>query len=310
MSILDKFKDSLSPEDYVQLEESITELIEEKAKIRAEALVSEETLRIEALAEEFTEREIVTRLDEAVAKMEEEYAEKTERFKAAAVEKIEGYAEKYVAEQVATIVDSKLQMIDEEYERELTKLEETVISDLDKFLDIEISTKISDELLESIAINETFKPIIGGIKSLFESHFVSLDVDSQAIVKTAEAKATKMTDKLNETYSEKIALQGKIDELQTSLLIAKKTDGLTSSAKAKVRSMFEGKEYSEVNKKIDTFIEVLEERESLLELADETVNDDLFLNEDDEKEDEKEEELTETVKDDLEIRLEKINYYL
>ena len=310
MSILDKFKDSLSPEDYVQLEESITGLIEEKAKIRAEALVAEETLRIEALAEEFTEREIATRLDEAVAKMEEDYAEKTERFKAAAVEKIEGYAEKYVAEQVATIVDSKLQMIDEEYERELTKLEETVISDLDKFLDIEISTKISDELLESIAINETFKPIIGGIKSLFESHFVSLDVDSQEIVKTAEAKATKMTDKLNDSYSEKIALQGKIDELQTSLLIAKKTDGLTSSAKAKVRSMFEGKEYSEVNKKIDTFIEVLEERESLLELADETINDDLFLNEDEEKEDEKEEELTETVKDDLEIRLEKINYYL
>jgi hypothetical protein len=45
---------------------------------------------------------------------------------------------------------------------------------------------------------------------------------------------------------------------------------------------------------------------------DETeINDDLFLNEDEtEDEEENKEELTETVKDDLEIRLEKINYYL
>jgi hypothetical protein len=75
--------------------------------------------------------------------------------------------------------------------------------------------------------------------------------------------------------------------------------------------MFEGKNYSEVAKKIDTFIEVLEEKDSLLELDETEINDDLFLNEDEtEDEEENKEELTETVKDDLEIRLEKINYYL
>lgn len=35
MSVLDKYKDSLSPEDFAELEESIKSLVDEKAKIIA-----------------------------------------------------------------------------------------------------------------------------------------------------------------------------------------------------------------------------------------------------------------------------------
>lgn len=312
MSILDKFKENLTPEDFTQLEESVKELIEEKAKIRAEAIVAEETTRIEALAEEFTERELVTRLDEAVANLETEYAEKTEKFRVAAVEKIEALAESYVAEQVESIVAAKLTALDEEYEAAVQELEETVVADLDRFLDVEITSKISDELLEGIAINETFKPIVNGIKSLFESHFVSLDVDSKEIVAAAEEKSKKLTSKLNETYTSKIALQETIDTLRTELLISNRTDGLTSTQKSKVKSMFEGKSYDEVSKKINTFIEVLEERDSLNETIEETVNNDIFLNEEDETEDDSKttEVLDESEDESYKIRLEKINYYL
>lgn len=314
MSVLDKFKDQLTPEDFTTLEESVKELIEEKAKIRAEALVAEETVRIEDLADEFTEREIVTRLNEAVSKMEADFEEKTSKFKEAAVEKIEGFAEQYVSEQVESIVSAKLAALDEEYETAVKELEETVVSDLDTFLDMEISNNISNDLLEGIAINETFKPIVTGIKQLFESNFVALDTDSKVIVDAAEEKAKKLTSKLNEAYSSKMSLQEKIDELQTSLLIATRTDGLTATQKAKVKSMFEGKSYDEVAKKIGTFIEVLEEKEETL-TEDKTVNDDIFLDEDKTVEDDKLEEdrkeaETTTIDEDYKIRLEKINQYL
>lgn len=316
MSILDKFKENLAPEEFTQLEESIKELIEEKAKIRAEMIVTEETARIEALAEEFTEREVVARLDETVKKLEAEYEEKTAKFKEAAVKKIEEHAEQYVAEQVDAIVSEKLEALDSEYETAIAELEETIITDLDRFLESEITNKISDSLLEGIAINETFSPIVNGIMSLFESNYVSLDTESKAIVNAAEEEAKKLKEKLTESYTTKLSLQSKIDELQTSLLIASRTDGMTSSQKSKVKAMFEGKSYDEVTKKISTFIELLEEKENLTESEDQVVNDDIFLNEDDkenETEDETDtkEELTEDVKvDDYQIRLEKINYYL
>lgn len=314
MSVLDKFKESLTPEDFTTLEESIKSLIEEKAKIRAEVLVSEETQRIEALAEDFTEREIAAKVAEEITKLDEEYAVKTARFKESAVEKIQEYAEAYVAEQVEEIVGFKVEELTEAFEKKAQKLEESVLDNLDKFLDLEISTKISDSLLETIAINEAFKPIVNGIKDLFESHYVTLDTDGVAIVKAAEEKAETAKTKLNESYSDKIALQSKIDELQTALLISTKTEGLTSSQKTKVKTMFEGKDYSEVSKKIDTFIEVLEEKESLNEDDTEVKNDDIFLSEDDAastSETETSVNESETHEpNDREIRLQKINQYL
>ena len=310
MSVLDKYKDSLSPEDFAELEESITSLVDEKAKMIAEALVSEETARIEGLAEEFTERELAVRLTEAVEKIQSEFDEKTERFKLAAIEKIEAYAEEYISEQVNEITEAKLAALDEEYNLAVKELEETVVSDLDRFLDIEISSKISDSLLETVAINETFKPIVNGIMSLFESNFVSLSTDSQSIVKAAESKAESYKSKLNESYSVKLALQEKIDALETNLLITNRTQNLTETNKMKVRAMFEGKGYTEVEKKIGTFIEVLEERDMLSEVEDVT-NDDIFIAENEEEtvvEDTT--TINESEDDSLKIRLEKINEYL
>jgi nitrous oxide reductase len=146
--------------------------------------------------------------------------------------------------------------------------------------------------------------------SLFESNYVSLSTDSQAIVKSAEAKVDAYKTKLNESYSVKLALQEKIDLLETNLLITNRTQNLTETNKMKVRAMFEGKSYTEVEKKIGTFIEVLEERDMLSEVEDVT-NDDIFIAENEEEtvvEDKT--PINETEDDSLKIRLEKINEYL
>jgi uncharacterized protein YsxB (DUF464 family) len=310
MNVLEKFKDSLSAEDFVQLEESITKLIEEKAKTRADLIVEEVKTELETLAEQYTKQEIETALATKTTELQEEYDRKTELFKETAIEKIQEMAEGYVAKEVEEKVSEIKTQLEEEYSEKIQSLEENVVDKLDKFLDLEITSKISDELLESVAINETYAPIIAGIQSLFESKFVSLDSEGTAIVESAKSEAETLKTKLNETMSEKIAMAEKIEKLQTGLLIATKTEGLTESQKDRVMVMLEGKGFDEVSSKIDTVVDIITESEDTFyknDELDEKDNTDVFAGHVD--------EINETVVVDKkegndEIKFKNVNYLL
>jgi hypothetical protein len=306
MSVFDKFKESLSPEDFVQLEESVTALIDEKAKIRAELMVEEETKRLEALAEEYVEMRVSEKLAEETKKLQESFEARTTEFKEFTTEKLQEISEKYVSDMLEDAIAEKTAELVEEYNSKYEKLEESVIDNLDKFIDLEISTKIDSDLIKQIAINEAYKPIVTGIIELIENNFVQLDKDGGKIVAAAEAKVAEVKTKLDESYSEKVKLQSTVDTLKTKLLISEKVSGLTESHKSKVLEMFEGKDYSEVSKKIDTFVELLEENNDFS--TDDKENNDVFttLNESvDDVTIEKPREKTER-----EITLEKLQSYL
>ena len=267
-SVLEKFRSDLSPESFVELEESIQSLIEEKAKIRGEMIVEEEKSRLEELAESFCEQEVKTRLELKEKALKESYEAKTNEFKETAVEKLQTLADKYVTEQLAEAIAKETEKLEEKYEAKFEKLEESVLDNLDKFLDMEITNKISDDVLKEHAINQAYAPVVDGIFKLFESTLVALDSDGEKTIKESEEKIAEVTKKLNESYQATINLQKKNDELKTGLLIASKIDGLSNKQKSRVISMFEGKSFDEVASKIDTFVQVLEEAESPFEVDD------------------------------------------
>ena len=305
MSVFDKFKEGLSAEEFAELESSFTQLVEEKAqekaKLIAEILIEEEKDRLEALAEEFTESEIKTRLEEATAKLEAEFEEKTELFKETAIEKLQEHANAYVAATLKEKLEEKETELEEEFSARVTKLEESVMDNLDRFLDAEITEKISDELLSSIAINEAYKPIIAGIQSLFEAHYVTVEPDQVKQTEVLSAKVAELETKLDESYQSKMELNEKVDELKVGLLIAAKSEGLTKTQKDRLVTMFEGKSYDEVKSKIDTYVQVLEEKETFEREEVVAINEDIFAESVLEIAEEEKEEV-EVLKEDSEIR--------
>jgi len=309
MSVFEKFKESLSAEDFAQLEESVNSVIEDKAKVRAELLVEEKTKQLEAMAEDFAEIEVANRLEEKLKEINENFEKKTSEYKAVVVEKVQELAEKYCEEKIQETLSLKIQELEEQYEEKVELIEQEVTDKLDSFLDAEILDRISPDLIKGIAINEALQPIVSGIMSLFENSLVAIDTDGDKIVKAEQAKAKKMEEKLNEAYSVNTKLQSKIDGLKTGLLIAGKVEGLTTKQKESVVSMFEGKSYDEVKAKIDEFVEILEERDSSLDDDDEVslINEDLFVSHTKEMEDEEEVVVKPTDKD---IRFKKINELL
>lgn len=275
MSVISKFKDGLSPEEFAELETSINAVIEEKAKERADLLIEVTKKELEDLAEEFTSQKVAQLVSEKTAELEESFKLRAEKFKDSAIEKLDEMAESYVAAEVEKRVEAVRTALEESHADKIQILEDNVVATLDKFLELEVSEKISDALLESIAINETYAPIVAGIRDLFETKYVALDVDGKSVVKESEEKAAALKTRLSESTDKNLALIAEMDKLKLENLVLRETASLTESQKSRVSIMLEGKSFADASSKISTILEIVSEKEEPVVTEDEHVNDDV-----------------------------------
>lgn len=188
--------------------------------------------------------------------------------------RLETLAEEFCTTETKSRVDAELETITEEYDEKMATLEEKLVGTIDKFIDSEISESISDEAIAKIAINETYKPIVDDIVSIFENKFVALDTEGHAILKEAKEEIESLEDKLSSTMAEKMELKEDVDESKSAILILKESEGLTETQKDRIVTFFEGKDYEEIKSKISSFVELITENEEE-EDDDETVNEDV-----------------------------------
>ena len=176
--------------------------------------------------------------------------------------RVELLAEEYVEKQVAEGMEAKTQELIAEYDERLDSLESEIVENLDKFLDMEISEKISDDLIKKIAVNETYEPIVEGIKSLFESQFMDLDVEGAKVLQASEDKLASLEESTSTHIAEKLELADEITDLKRSLLISEKVQDLTVSEKARVAKFTESRTFAELSEGIDEIVKVVTESSS------------------------------------------------
>lgn len=170
--------------------------------------------------------------------------------------------EEKIAEEVASQVDEvKTQLVEasekwqEDYEKEIT-------DQLDGFIDSEIEKNISDEALEKIAINEVALPIVEGIKKLYEDNHIELNADGSAKVKELTGKIERLTDDLNESIDKNIELENILEKAAVKLRIHDACEGLDEVFTEQVKLNFSDKSFSEVDAKIDNFVEMIVEEKA------------------------------------------------
>ena len=169
------------------------------------------------------------------------------------------YCEKQISEQVAL----RTKALAEKYEEDLEALETKIIEKLDQYLDLEISEKISESLINKIAMNETYEPIVKGIQELFESKYVSLDSEGSKLLKDLTMKVESLEDRLAEKINENIDLNTLCEKAAVKTLISEKTIDLTPSQRQKVVMFFEGKDFDSIHKSIDSYVEMISEEVSM-----------------------------------------------
>lgn len=213
--IINKLKGVLNAEDFGSIESALKTMVNEKVDIKVQDRVKE----LDMLAEEFTNKEVETKLEEAKEELIKEYDQKME------------------------------------------DLETNLVEKLDKFLDSEINENISDEMITKVALNETYEPIVEGIKSLFEEKFVALDTEGHGILKEAKEELEKKDEELSVLISEKMELKEALEQARTKSVILEKVEGLTESQKERVNNFFDGKDFSETSEKIESFVSMVKESE-------------------------------------------------
>jgi len=218
--------------------------------------------KLKLIAEKLSEilsEEDLTQITETIEEMvTEKVTEKVAEEKV----KLEILGEEYCEQKIQEGITAKEEALIEDYDKKLVDLEDVIVEKLDKFLDLEISSKISDEMLKTVAVNETYLPIVEGIKSLFEDQYVGLDCEGEKTMRRSEDKIKELEESASSIIAEKIELAESMEGLKSDLLISEKIADLTESERARVKKFCEGKKIEELTAEIDSIVEVVVESSS------------------------------------------------
>ena len=237
--------------------------IKETFETAVKARVDEETKVINGKADEYCRQKI----DSAVALKTQQLETLAEQFCEKKAATIARKADKKIAEQTKKLETLTQQYINEFFEEkfkerygeELQAIEDRVVEGVDVYFNYAVNEKINHELITKTAINETFAPIVQGIRSLFEEQYVPLNVSGTKKLKEANRKIAELESKLKEQYNENIRISEAAEQSAKKALIAEKTEGFTAEQKEKVNEFFQGKSFSSVKEDIDNYCTIITE---------------------------------------------------
>ena len=182
--------------------------------------------------------------------------ELSEEFKAKAKTIFETAVKTRVAEAKAEIEAAHAEKLEEEVNASKAELQERV----DNYLEY-----VSDEWFteNQLAIEQGLKTdltesFLGGMKSLFEEHYVSIPDDKYDVLESMVEKLDDMETKLNEQIEKNIALNGRLGESVANGILESVSDGLASTQKEKLASLAESVEFeseTEYREKLETLKE-------------------------------------------------------
>jgi len=231
-----------------EAESEAEEVIEEEEATTDEVVAEEESEATdEVVAEEETsEEEVVTEEEEPIdieadvqALLEGE--ELSEEFQDKARTIFEGAIRSKVAEIKEELQESYATALVEE----LDKIKEGLTDRVDAYLEY-----VADEWFVENALQveqglktEMTESFLEGMKSLFEEHYVSVPEDKYDVLESMVDKLDEMESKLNEQIERNVALNQRLAESNSDVILADVSEGLALSQKEKLASLASNVEF-------------------------------------------------------------------
>ena len=286
MQIYEALKGLISKEQLEQFQSEVKGVIEEAVeKRKAEIEALSEKYVAEAVKEQAAkiEEEVKAKYEAKLAENENSLTESKQEVEDSRTALEEEYKEK--ESQLIDLYEQKRQKLEEEYEGKVAELteehkaeieaqlieegvvtrekfeqfrkmfeekEEHMVDALNKFLDEQIASKISDKLIRESVVSEEMTSLVEGIKMLFEEHYSG--IDATAGIRKIREENKQLKEAYERALSEKSDLRQKLEEAATRILIAEKTQDLSDVQREKVMTYFEGRDFDFVQDRIDNFI--------------------------------------------------------
>ena len=213
-----------------------------------ELLPADQLKLFEDAVEKLVNTQVAEKVSSLLVLKEEELQNKYETLS-------EGYITKEIEKREKVIQAS----IIESYDKKLQALEDKISLKIETYIETSINEQISDEVLEQIAINDTLKPVVEGIKKVFEANHLVLESNASEKVAKLEEKLTESSKKVSELINKNVVLESHMEKLANHILISEKTKNLSTSDTQKILESFNNRKFADTKKNIDGYIAILNE---------------------------------------------------
>ena len=217
-------EDEVTTDEVVAEEETSTEEVVAEEETTEEEVVAEEQIDVEEdiqallegedLSEEFQDKArtiFETAIKSKVSELKEELSVEFEK---ALTEEVAS-----IKEEIEDRSDAYLEYVAQEW------LEENQLA---------VEHGLKTEMTESF---------LGGMKSLFEDHYVTIPEEKYDVINSMVEKLDEMEDKLNEQINKNVALTKRLSESTADVILSDVSEGLAVSQKEKLATLSESVEF-------------------------------------------------------------------
>ena len=134
-------------------------------------------------------------------------------------------------------------------ERRLSKQKKELAERVDSYLEYVADEWFTENQLavENELKEELTQSFLGGMKSLFEEHYVSIPEDKYDVLESMVEKLDDMESKLNEQIEKNISLNKRLAESVADGILDEVSEGIASTQKEKLASLAESVEFESEN---------------------------------------------------------------
>ena len=167
----------------------------------------------------------------------------SEEFKSKAATIFEGAVKAKLVEEIEKLESEYETKVDEK----VSEVKEEIVDKVDAYLNyvVEEWMKENELAIEKGLRNEITEDFIGGLKSLFESHYINVPQEKYDVIESQAAEIEKLKEEVNQTIEKNVELNQKVSENNRQEIINDVSSDLAATEAEKLGKLAESIEYKD-----------------------------------------------------------------
>ena len=256
-----------------EVEQLITEAIEDKVKARTLELKESYDTKEKELKESYDtkEKDLASKMEENErvlmeeaqkykAEVEEAAITETKLFKERKDAELAEEATRYLKDVEAMVLEEAKNLkanTDAALVEEVKKFRSELIEKVSDYMEAQLQESIPAELMEAAAKLEVYQPLVESIQNAFSANFIKFDTTSYKMLKEAHDQIESLKSEVQQKTKDEINLKKEMKNVKRNMKVENLTEGLTTKQKSRAIKLLEGVELEELDTRFERIRDVL-----------------------------------------------------
>ena len=235
-------KEKEHKEEDEKKKEDVKEVADKEKEMKKEVADKEKEMKKEMMSAKDKVKNMDMKEDVAALTEGEELSEE---FKQKAATVFEAAVKAKLVEEIENLEGEYETKVNEK----VSEVKEEIVDKVDAYLNyvVEEWMKENELAIEKGLRNEITEDFIGGLKSLFESHYINVPQEKYDVIESQAAEIEKLKEEVNQSMEKNIELNQKIAESTREDIIKDVSSDLAATEADKLKGLAEGIEYKDAD---------------------------------------------------------------